>query len=131
MGDRMRDRPAVLGIQVELGPDADAAEIALATERLRRELLELDIDAVVPATGEEPPPGTRAGGGVELGALIVTAVSSGLFTMIVEVAREWLAGQRERSITLHIDGDVLELTGLSSGEQSRLTDRWLARHADP
>jgi hypothetical protein len=50
----------MLGLQVAVGPDTDAEEVAEATLRLRRELLELDVDAVeVPGAGE-PPPGTGA-----------------------------------------------------------------------
>jgi hypothetical protein len=62
----MEERPATLGIQVELGPDADAEEVAEATLQLRRELLDLDVDSVNLAAAGQPPPGTR---GVELAAL--------------------------------------------------------------
>jgi hypothetical protein len=37
---------AMLGVQVAVGPDGDAEEVAQATLRLRRELLDLDVDAV-------------------------------------------------------------------------------------
>lgn len=123
-------RPLALGIQAIPEPNDDAEAVAAAAEQLHRELLEFDVDSVVPAPGEGPPPGTHAGGAGELGAMIVTVASSGLFTTIVEVVRTWLAGQRERSLTLQIHGDVSELTKLSSGERSRLADQWLARQTD-
>jgi hypothetical protein len=126
----MPDRPLALGPQVILEPNDDVEAVAAASEQLRRELLELDVDAVVPAPGEKPPPGSRAGGVGEAGELIVTVDSSGLFTTVVEVVRTWLEGQRERSLTLLIDGAVFELTKLSSGERSGLADQWLARHTD-
>ena len=48
---------------------------------------------------------------------------------VVAAVRSWLAGSSRRSIKLELGGDVLELTGVSSKEQRRLTDEWLARHA--
>jgi hypothetical protein len=45
----MDGRSATLGIQVAVGPDGDAEEVAEATARLRRELLDLDVEAVEPA----------------------------------------------------------------------------------
>jgi hypothetical protein len=109
-------------------PDADAEDVAEATIQLRRELLELDVDAVeIPSAGE-PPPGTRAAELVALGALAVTIAKSQLLPAVVAVIQSWLSRSRHRSIKLELDGDVLELTGLSSDEQRRLTDEWLRRH---
>jgi hypothetical protein len=47
---------------------------------------------------------------------------------VMGAVRSWLAGSSRRSIKLGLGGDVLELTGVSSKEQRRLTDEWLARH---
>jgi hypothetical protein len=124
----MEERPATLGIQVAVGPDADAEEVADATLQLRRELLDLDVEAVeLPAAGE-PPPGTRAVELAALGALVVTIAQSPLLGPVVAAVRSWLAGSPQRSIKLELDGDTLELTGLSSKEQQRLVDEWLRRH---
>jgi hypothetical protein len=124
----MEERPATLGIQVEVGPDEDAEQVAEATLQLRRELLDLDVEAVeLPRVGE-PPPGTRAVELAALGALVVTAAKSQLLGPVVAAVRAWLAGAPQRSIKLELGGDVLELTGVSSKEQRRLTDEWLRRH---
>lgn len=53
---------ATFGIQVAVGPDTDAEEVAEATLQLRRELLDFDVDAVEPAGGGEPPQGAKAAG---------------------------------------------------------------------
>jgi hypothetical protein len=67
----MDEQMSALGVQVVVGPDGDAEEIAEATLRLRHELLDLDVDAVeVPGAGE-PPPGSRAVDVAALGALLV------------------------------------------------------------
>jgi hypothetical protein len=124
----MQEQPATLGIQVAVGPDADAEEVAEATLQLRRELLELDVEAVELPRAGEAPPGTRAVELAALGALLVTVAQSGLLTPVVAAVRSWLAGSPQRSIKLELGGDVLELTALSSREQRRLTDEWLRRH---
>jgi hypothetical protein len=124
----MEEQPATLAVQVAVGPDADAEEIAEATLQLRRELQDLDVEAVeVPRAGE-PPPGTRAVELAALGALVVTVAKSPLLVPVVTAIRSWLRGAPERTIKLELDGDVLELSGLSSSEQRRLTDEWLRRH---
>ena len=124
----MEEQPATLGIQVAVGLDADAEEVAEATLQLRRELLDLDVEAVELARAGEPPPGTRAVELAALGALVVTVAQSPLLGPVVAAVRSWLAGAQQRSIKLELDGDVLELSGLSSKEQQRLVDEWLGRH---
>jgi hypothetical protein len=124
----MEEQPATLGIQVAVGLDADAEEVAEATLQLRRELLDLDVEAVELARAGEPPPGTRAVELAALGALVVTVAQSPLLGPVVAAVRSWLAGAQQRSIKLELDGDVLELSGLSSKEQQRLVDEWLRRH---
>ena len=125
----MNEHPSTLGVQVAVGPDGDAEEIAEATLQLRRELLDLDLDAVqVPGAGE-PPPGAKAVDVAALGALLVQLADSQLLAAVVAAVGSWLGGSSRRSIKLELDGDALELTGVSSKEQRRLTDEWLARHA--
>jgi hypothetical protein len=124
----MEEQPATLGIQVAVGPDADPEEVAEATLQLRRELLDLDVEAVEVPRGGEPPPGTRAVELAALGALVVTVGQSPLLGPVLAAVRSWLAGSPQRSIKLELNGDTLELSGLSSNEQRRLVDEWLGRH---
>ena len=124
----MEERPETLDIQVGAGPDDDAERVAEATLQLRRELLDLDVEAVELPSRGEPPPGTRAVELAALGALVVTAAKSQLLGPVVAAVRVWLGGAPQRTVKLELDGDVLELTGVSSKEQRRLTDEWLRRH---
>jgi hypothetical protein len=123
----MDDRPATLGIQLAVGSDDDAEQVAEATRQLRRELLDLDVEAVEQPRAGEPPPGSKAVELATLGALLVTVAKSQLLGPVVAAVRSWLAGS-QRSVRLELDGDVLELTGVSSREQQRLADEWLRRH---
>jgi hypothetical protein len=129
LGAPMEDQLTTVGIQVAAGPEADAEEVAGATAQLRLELLDLDVESVEPVRGNAPLPGAKAGELVTLGALAVTVAQSKLIVSIVTAVRAWLTGSQQRSIRLELGGDVLELTGVSSAEQQRLTDEWLRRHA--
>jgi hypothetical protein len=63
-----------------------------------------------------------------LGALLVTVSQSQLLAPVIAAIRAWVDGRPQRSIRLELDGDVLELSGVSSKEQRRLTEEWLRRH---
>jgi hypothetical protein len=124
----MEQRSATLGIRVAVWPDADAEEVAASTEQLRRELLDLDVEAVEQPTAGAPPPGAKGIELAALGTLVVTVAQSQVLPVVVATVRSWLASSPQRGIKLELDGDVLELSGLSSREQRRLTDEWLGRH---
>jgi hypothetical protein len=108
--------------------DADAEELAELTSRLRRELLDLDVEAVELPQAGEPPAGSKAVELVALGALVVTVAKSDLLASVVATVRSWLSGHQQRNVKLEIDGDVLEVSGVSSKEQRRLINEWLRRH---
>ena len=127
----MAGAQAQLAAVVDAGPDSDAEELAELTRRLRGQLLELDVDTVEPATGGEAPAGSK---GVELlaigGLVIQFAMKSEVLKSVVDATTAWLGRQQGRSVKLTLDGDTLEVTGVSSDEQRRLVDLWVARHAD-
>ena len=127
----MAGAKAQLAAVVDAGPDSDAEELAELTRRLRGQLLELDVDTVEPATGGEAPAGSK---GVELlaigGLVIQFAMKSEVLKSVVDATTAWLGRQQGRSVKLTLDGDTLEVTGVSSDEQRRLVDLWVARHAD-
>jgi hypothetical protein len=125
----MNEHLSTLGIQVTVGRGGDADEIARATQLLRRDLLDLEVDVAAAPTAGGPPPRSRAVDVAALGALVVQVAEPALLTAVVAAVRSWLAGSSRRRIKLELGGDVLELTGVSSMEQRRLTDEWLARHA--
>jgi hypothetical protein len=63
-------------------------------------------------------------------ALVVTVAQSGLLAPVVAAIQGWLGRSQQRSVKLELDGDVLELTGVSSRDQQRLVDEWLRRHSN-
>lgn len=124
----MTDRAAQLTLRID-DEDADPEELADLTAHLRHELLDLDVEAVESPRLAEPPPGSRAVDLVALGTLVVTFAKSELLAAVVTAVRAWLVGSQQRSVKVTLDGDMLELTGLSSKDQRRLIDEWLLRHA--
>ncbi|MEV4108016.1 caspase family protein [Nonomuraea sp. NPDC049695] len=105
---------------------ADPQELDEATARLRAELLELDVAASAAEAGEAPE-GARAVLSFTVGGLVVALAGTELLGAIVNAVTAWLTRNQHRSVKLDIEGDVLELTGIASAEQRRLTEVWLRR----
>ena len=121
--------PTRLAVEVSTGPSADAEELDELVGQLRRELLELDVESVDRARGGPAPRGARAVDVLALGTLLVSLVDPAtVLPAVVAAVEAWLRGRGQRSVKLELDGDVLEVTGLSSRDQRRLIDGWLARH---
>lgn len=120
-----------LAALLEVGPDYDAGELLELTQRLRDELLELDVDSVVLAAYGEAPDGAKGAELLAFGGLAIQfARSSPVLRSVVETTVAWLTRQHARSVKLTLDNDTLEVTGVSSVEQHRLVEQWVSRHAD-
>jgi hypothetical protein len=123
------DGPHELAVEVEPAADADAEELAQLTNRLREELLGLDVEAVSSVSGGEAPDSSKGIDLLAAGALVVQFVlHPDVLRSIIDGVRSWLGRQHARSIKLTLDGDSLELTGASTAEQDRLVELWVMRH---
>lgn len=128
----MTVRQGELAVELDADPDCDADELAQLTQRLRSELLDLEVDAVNRAAGGPPPEGAKAAELLSIGGLIVIlGLSRHVLTAVVDTTVAWLAWQQRRNVKLTLDGDTLEVTGLSSAEQDKLVEQWVERHAPP
>jgi hypothetical protein len=127
----MTERVARLGLCVETDSEADFEELAGLAVDLREQLLELDIECADPVIAGQAPPGTRAGEIVVAGALtVMLALSKKLLTALTETVQSWVSLGGGRSVKLEIDGDVLEVTGVSRRDQRALIHAWIDRHTD-
>jgi hypothetical protein len=125
----MNERTTQLRLVVNSDPEADDQDLAALAGRLRTEILDLDVADVELLRAGEIPGGAKTGDVVTWGALLVTlAASEGVLTTLIGFLRSWLTRNEQRSVSLEIDGDRLEVTGISSAEQQRLIDEWLKRH---
>lgn len=125
----MNPESAALELSVDTVPGTDPDELEQLARSLRTELLELDVDAVEPASTGAAPEGTRAVEALMAGALIVRlARDSEALTSLVRTVRGWLGAHGDRRVRIELDGDVLELTGTSDEERQRLVEAWIERH---
>jgi hypothetical protein len=122
------NEPLNLRIEVALPAGADAEELDEVTRGLRSELLELDVDAVDRPAAGPAPEGARAVEVALLGTLVV-ALGRGALGIVGRTVERWAARGGERHVVLEIDGDRLEVTGVSAEDQRRLIDTFVARHA--
>jgi hypothetical protein len=125
----MAAESAELSVELQVGPDTDADELAQLAGRLRAELLDLDVDAVRRPTRGEAPEDAKGAGLLAAGELLVGLVASPeVLASIIDTVRSWLGRSRVRSVKLTLDGDALEVSGVSSAEQERLINLWTSRH---
>ena len=109
----------------------DAEELAQLTEKLRRELLQLDVDTVEHEAAGEPPPDAKAVDVILIGSLVVTlGRTAAKLASVVQAVQSWAGSKPARTVKLELDGDTIELTGASSRDQQRLVDLWIERHAE-
>src|SRR5688572_22039051 len=120
-----------LAVRVEIASeaDADAARLEELTASLRRELIDLDVEAVERVEGDPAPAGAKVGEVLALGALVVkVARTAGSVAAVVRALQDW-AARGGRSVKLDVGGDRIELTGASRAQQDRLIAAWIERQA--
>jgi hypothetical protein len=115
-------------VEIE-GSGDDEPLLEQLTRDLRREIEELEVGLVeIPPAGPAPR-GSKAGPTFNWGQLLVTLAGSGsVLINVVTAIDSWIRNQGGRSVVVEIDGDRLELTGVSSDVQKALTRHWIARH---
>jgi hypothetical protein len=121
-----------LAAVLDAGPDYDAEELLDLTQGLRGELLGLDLEAVRLRAHGEAPDGAKGAELLAFGGLAIqfVALKSPALRSVVDTTVAWLGRQQAKSVKLTLDGDTLEVTGVSSNEQSQLVEQWVARHAE-
>lgn len=119
-----------LSVELQAALDADAEELAQLVGRLRAELLDLDVNAVQQPVHGEAPEESKGTGWLAAGELMVRLVTNPeVLASIIAGVQSWLRRNSARSVKLTIAGDALEVSAVSSAEQDRLIDLWVARHA--
>jgi Effector Associated Constant Component 1 len=117
-----------VGVVEEGSDDARLEELALV---LRQELLALDVRAVEPYREGEVPDGTRGPGLAAIAGVLSVSVQPGLQVLgsVVSVVRAWLRRSGSgRTVKVTIDGDTIELSGVSDAAQQQLVDAWVRKH---
>jgi hypothetical protein len=119
-----------LVLVVESEPDVDPDVLDRSVRQLRAELEDLDVESVAPLTSEKASPDAKGIDPSSLGALLITLpATGGVFTVLIETARDWLARHSAaRSISVTIDGDTIVLEKSSAQERTALIESYLRRH---
>ena len=117
------------GLIVQVLPvaDSDAEELADLAGGLHAELLGVDEASVAPLPAEAAPEGAKGLGDVA-GWLVVQFGTLDGLRAVVAAVRGW-ASRTGRTVEVSIGGDVLKVTGVTSQQQEKIIDAWLARHA--
>jgi len=118
-------------IRIDSASDDDE-EIDRTTRQLREELSDLNIDSVGLVKTGSAPKGSKAGEDIiAWGSLLVSlAASGGVLPSLIGTVQSWLSRRENAKISMEIDGDKLEVSGVSSEEQNRLIDIWVKRHSN-
>jgi hypothetical protein len=114
-------------VQVLAVADSDAEDLAVLAGRLQAELLAgVEAAWVSPLTAEAAPAGAK-GLGTLAGWLVVQFGTLDGLRAVLAAVRGWSA-RTGRTVEVSIGGDVLKVTGVTSGQQEQIIDAWLARH---
>ncbi len=126
----MSKQTTQLMVTLDAEAETDSEDLERLTRQLREELSELDVQADL-MTGGPAPADTKAGDVIQWGRLLLTlAASGGAITTLINVLQAWMTRHDRRGVTLEINGDKLQVTGISSTEQKQLIDAWLNRHRE-
>jgi hypothetical protein len=110
-----------------IDPELDLEQLDTATAALRRELLDLDVEAVERPPGGPAPAGAR-GSALEVATLLVTLANSEALAGVTALLRSWLGGRGTRSVRLRLGDDEIEIDGATPGQQDQLVQAFLERH---
>lgn len=123
--------PAELTVSVTVQADATAGDedTAVLRDYVRSMLAEHEFDVTDHRGGAELPAGAKAADPAAISSLVVAlAASGGVLTTLIGALQAWLLRSSARQVVVEIDGDRLEVTGVSNEERRRLIAAWLDRH---
>ena len=104
-------------------------DIAKLSQQLRKDLLMLDVKNVDYLCREKSVEGTKTGDIISWETLIITlATSGGVISTFINFILGWIKRNNGRTVRLELNGNKLEVTGLSTDEQKRLIEIWLKRN---
>ncbi|MFE6937519.1 hypothetical protein [Streptomyces chartreusis] len=120
----------MVSVLVEGVQDGDQEELDELARQLRERLLELDVDGVELTREGTAQAGAKSGDVVSLGALTIT-MAPFVLRSVVRLVEQWIEHRPVRTVSLTIGDDSLELHVVSSADQRRLIDAFVAGHESP
>jgi hypothetical protein len=89
-------------------------------------LLDLDVNAVEPLSGDMVQEGAKGVSG--LGAMLVVRWGAAGLQAVLTKIRDWVL-RNGCSVEVTLDGDTVKVTGATWEQQDKIINAWLARHA--
>lgn len=122
----MSSSPSSVRIRIDGGAGSDQEELALLGQRLRRDIQQLDVDAVDFIPEGTAPAGAK-GDPAALASLAVTLAPIVLKSLF-DLVQSWSLRHNNASVTIETGGDKVTLTGSPSKEQLALIQAVLQKH---
>lgn len=116
-----------LKLIVDAGEGSDAEETAALSERLRRELLQADVEDVHFVREGTAPAGAK-GDPLTMGALAI-ALAPAALTSFCNLLQTWLSRHEKSTVTIETGTEKILLTGPPSKEQREIIKAALERNA--
>ncbi|MFI9118819.1 hypothetical protein ACIGW0_05320 [Streptomyces bikiniensis] len=114
-------------VELEGAADSDQEELEALTLELREHLLEFEVERAELARQAVAPEGTKVAGAFTVGALVLT-VGLSLLPKVLDVIKVWIENRPVRTAIVTIGEDSIEMEALSSSDQRRLIDAFIASH---
>lgn len=122
----MSEKKIQVLLNLNVGSELDAEEKELVTRQLREELMRLDVDGVDFVKSGKAPAKAK-GDPITWGTLLLTlAASGGVLTTLIGVVQSWLTRHNQRSISLEVNGNKIDVDDITSEDQKRLIDSWIS-----
>ena len=122
----MSSPPASVRISIDGGAGSDQEELAQLGQRLRRDIQQLDVDAVEFVREGAAPAGAK-GDPITLASLAVS-LAPVVLKSLFDLLQNWTARHNSTTVTIEMGSDKLTLTGSPSKEQLAVIQAALARH---
>jgi hypothetical protein len=122
----MSSPPSSVRISIDNGAESDQEELAQLGQRLRRDIQNLDVEAVEFVRDGAAPAGAK-GDPLTMASLAVTlapVVLKPLFDML----QNWTARHNNSTVTIEMGSDKLTMTGSPSKEQLAVIQAVLQKH---
>src|SRR5262249_49515852 len=118
----------MVSVRVQAAAAGSPEELDVLTRQLRQELLQLEVDGVALAHGDEEPGGAK-GDVITIGTLVVTLANSAALAGACQVLRTWVTRDQGRRAMVKYGREhpmSLEITGANAAQHQQLIDSFLA-----
>lgn len=124
----MTDEVTRLIVQISADAEGNAAELDGLTQKLRRQILELDVHSAEPLRVGNAPNGAK-GDPVTVGAIVIALAASGsVLPKLIELLQTWATRERGHNVKVKVGDDEIDIPPVTSKLQNEAVRAFLRRH---